>query len=82
LFTVDAVEIKTDGETLEDGEVNEDAAPKGWLHCALESQAVTQDCSPYSFVIGGSAYCHQHIDTQINHRADMHSKSIHFTSFC
>jgi len=63
LFTVAAVEIKTDGETLEDGEVNEDAAPKGWLYCALASQAVMQDCRHYSLVIGSSAYCHQHIDT-------------------
>ena len=29
LFTLSAVEITTDGDTLEDGEVNEDAAPKG-----------------------------------------------------
>ena len=28
--TVSVVEIKNDGETLEDGEVNEDAAPKGF----------------------------------------------------
>jgi len=32
LFTVCDVEITTDGETLEDGEVNEDATPKGLLY--------------------------------------------------
>jgi len=36
LCTIAAVEIKTDGETLEDGEVNEDVAPKGF-YCWLAS---------------------------------------------